>query len=365
MAFDPEKPYDRLPALPPSQNLDTVPVWKAVTGARVAICRLREAAKKLPDQAVLIQTLGLREARFSSEIENIVTTGEEVFDRPAVAHDDFAVKPAVKEVYLYQDALWHGYNAMMRRSRKIDADLMTGLYRIIKQASDGVRARPGTYVGNAYKVIYTPPSGADVILKKLGNLSEFVDAGKGSVAAAMDPLVRMAVAHYQFEAIHPFHDGNGRVGRVISVLQLIHDDLLDVPILYLSKYILETKNEYYDRLLRVTRDGDWEGWVLYMLRGVESTANETSEVIDAIGLAMRLFSEKLKRDLPGFYSRELVESCFKRGYIKATDLEADKICGKTTAYTYLNAMVEAGLLETAKRGRTTYYVNRRMLLEIE
>lgn len=367
MSFDRDRPYDDLPDLPPA-DVETKAVLKAAIRARVAVERLREAGGKIPSQHLVLQTLGLREAKASSEIENIVTTSDEVYKAPAVdTKDDYAGStPGAKEVYRYRDALYHGVNRLKRDSRPLDTTLLEELFRIVKQAGaeEGVR-RKGVYVGSAkFGPVYTPPEGRELLTAKLSALGDFIHAAPGTPAAELDPLVRVALAHYQFEAIHPFADGNGRVGRILAVLMMIAEGLIDEPVIYLSGVILDGKFEYYQRLMAVTEKGEWEAWVLYFLNAIEKSAEDATGVIRNIGLVIDFFAERLRTTHPGIYSRELVELCFRKAYLRPEDIEKAGIAGKTQAYDYLRRLVESGLLGEEKSGKRTLYVNRRLLAEI-
>jgi Fic family protein len=367
MSFDRNRPYDELPDLPP-EGVETKAVLKAVIRARVAVERLREAGGKIPNQHLVLQTLGLREAKASSEIENIVTTSDEVFKAPAVdTKDDYARStPGAKEVYRYRDALYHGLNRLKRDSHPLDTVLMEELFRIVKQtgAEDGVRRR-GVFIGSAkFGPVYTPPEGHELLTGKLASLGAFIHAAPGTPAAELDPLVRVALAHYQFEAIHPFADGNGRVGRILAVLMMIAEGLIDEPVIYLSGVILDGKFEYYQRLMAVTEKGEWEAWILYFLNAIEKSAEDATGVIRNIGLVIEFFAERLRTTHPGIYSRELVELCFRKAYLRPEDIEKAGIAGKTQSYDYLRRLVESGLLGEEKSGNRTLYVNRRLLAEV-
>lgn len=213
----------------------------------------------MPNQAVLIQSIGLQEAKLSSEIENIVTTNDELYR--AFANKGKKANPHTKEVLCYNDALWHGFDAIKNQNRSLTTNLFEELFQQIKQSNAGVRKTPGTKLAtSAGKVIYTPPEGESILRDKLANLKQFSYAEDG-----IDPLVKLAVVHYQFEAIHPFTDSNGRAGRILNILFLVEQRLLDLPILYLNRYIIENKKAYYSSLLGITEKGDWESWILYML----------------------------------------------------------------------------------------------------
>ena len=279
MNFDPQKPYNDLPALPPHVEVETKTVLKRAIVANRALAELKGQGGIIPNQSMLINSLVLQEAKASSEIENIVTTNDALFR--AMAASEGTVDPATKEVLRYREALWYGYNRVRKKVR-LDADLFVSLVQAIKEDKNGIRNRPGTVIGNPQtrEIIYTPPEGERVIRGKLDDLKKFIHAKD-----SMDPLVKLALSHYQFQAIHPFFDGNGRAGRLINILFLVAHELLDLPVLYMSKYIIDDKPEYYKRLRRVTENGEWESWVLYMLDAIEVTAKSTRQrILDIRGL---------------------------------------------------------------------------------
>jgi len=305
----------------------------------------------LPNQGVLIQAVGLQEAKISSEIENIVTTDDALYR--GFANDGEGSDPKTREVLHYKDALWQGYQWVKRDDMPLTARLFDTLYQVVKQADDSVRRLPGTRLANpAGEIIYTPPEGESVIRDKLANLERFINE-----PSDLDPLVRLAVMHYQFEAIHPFPDGNGRVGRILNILYLISEKLLDVPILYLSRYIIEHKGDYYRGLSGVTEDAKWEAWVLYMLRAVESTAKLTGKRILAI-LELKLAAATTAESvLPKVQVPAILEVVFRHPYCKVKFLEQAGLGSRQTCTKYLRALVGAGLLREQPVWRENYYIN--------
>jgi Fic family protein len=351
MPFDPQKPYNDLPLLPPPVELETRAVLKKAIAANKALAELKGAGELIPDQSLLIQAIGLQEAKLSSEIENIVTTNDELYR--AFADDGQHSTPHTKEVLRYKDALWHGFSSIKTGNRPLSTGLFEELFQIIKETAAGVRRTPGTKLANQQgEVIYTPPEGESVIRDKLANLESFIYADDG-----IDPLVKLAVIHYQFEAIHPFTDGNGRAGRIINILYLIELGLLDIPILYLSRYIIDHKNDYYTGLRRVTESNEWEQWILYLLEAVEQMARATRNKILAIRDLMLVSSELVKKELPKVYSKELMEVLFRLPYCKIRFLEVADIAQRKTASLYLRELERIGLLKGVKEGREVYYLN--------
>lgn len=355
MSFDPHSPYNELPLLPPAQELETKAVLKNAISANKALAELKGAGQLIPDQSVLIQTIGLQEAKFSSEIENIVTTNDELYR--AFADNGQHSNPHTKEVLRYKDALWHGFRAITQANRPLSTRLFEELFQIIKDSTAGVRRTPGTKLANARgEVMYTPPEGEGVIRDKLANLETFIHAQDG-----LDPLVKLAIMHYQFEAIHPFTDGNGRTGRIINLLYLIDAGLLDIPVLYLSGHIIANKNDYYSGLRRVTEDNAWEAWIIYMLEAIEQTARITKARILAIRDMMQANMETVRRELPKVYSKELLELLFRQPYCRIRFLEEAGIAQRKTASLYLRELERIGVLAPVKTGREIYYLNTGLL----
>ncbi|HJW74580.1 MAG TPA: Fic family protein [Thermoleophilia bacterium] len=352
MTFHRDRPHNALPKLPPKAELETKRVLKKLIGARTALAELKETGKLLPNQAVLIQTIGLQEAKLSSEIENVVTTHDALFR--ALADATKPTDPATKEVLAYKDALWRGYHVVKVERRPLSTPLFEELVGTIKGAAIGVRKVPGTKLANtAGEVIYTPPEGEPRLRELLANLEKFIHADD-----ELDPLVRLAVMHYQFEAIHPFSDGNGRTGRILNILFLVEKGLLDIPVLYLSRYILEHKTDYYRGLRAVTEEGAWERWVLYMLDAVESMARLTRERMLAILELLEQTRALVQEQLPKIYSKDLVEALFRYPYTKISFLEQAKLGNRITVTRYLRELVRIGVLEQSKVGRDLYFLNK-------
>jgi Fic family protein len=351
MTNDPLKPYNALPLLPPAQDVESKAVLKACVGARAALAELRTAGQLIPDQRVLIHIIPLLEARGSSEIENIVTTNDELFRQASL--DDGGADPATKEALRYRSALFEGFEAI--KLRPITTGTAIEICRTLKGVGLDIRATPGTTLTNSHtgEVIYTPPEGTDHLRSLLANWERFLNE-----PTELDPVVRMALLHYQFEAIHPFVDGNGRTGRVLNILCLVQDKLLDMPTLYLSRHILTTRGEYYRLLSHVTATGDWEPWVLYMLKAVELTAIWTMHKIRAIRALMDQATELMRTGAPKVYSRELVELLFTKPYCRIADLEERNIAKRQSSSKYLKELVALGMLIEEKSGRDKIYLHR-------
>jgi Fic family protein len=352
MAYDPRIPFNDLPALPPKADVETKAILKRAIAASRALAELKGQGGAIPNQSMLVNSLVLQEAKASSEIENIVTTNDALFR--AMAAGSGVVDPATKEVLRYRESLWQGYNAVKKHAR-LNADLFIRLVQAIKEDRSGIRDRPGTVIANprTREIIYTPPEGERVIRRKLDELDQFIHARD-----EMDPLVKLALSHYQFEAIHPFFDGNGRAGRLINILFLVARDLLDLPVLYMSKYIIDRKPDYYRLLRRVTEYAEWEAWVLYMLEAVENTARLTRQRILDIRALLDDTLAAAKRDLPSrVYSKELIELIFRQPYTKGQFVVDAGLAERKTAADYLQALEAAGILKSQKVGKENLYLN--------
>lgn len=349
--FDPAKPYNDLPPLPPLVGqIETTRILKKCIDARVALAELKQAAELIPNAAVLVNALPLLEARASSEIENIVTTTDKLFEYADM--DEENADAATKEALRYRTALREGSKMVQRRM--LTTDMAIHICSTIKNMELDLRSDSGTTLKNrsSGSVIYTPPVGQQRLQKMLDNWQDFMHR-----ASEIDPLVRMAVQHYQFEAIHPFADGNGRAGRIINILFLVEQGLLDSPILYLSRYIIHNKKDYYRLLLEVTRDQAWEPWILYMLEGVEETCVWTTDKIKAIRELMQHTAEYIQASLPKIYSWELTVALFKQPYCRIGNLVEAKIAKRQTASAYLKQLAEIGVLREQRSGRESLFVH--------
>ncbi|MEY2881255.1 MAG: hypothetical protein RLZZ15_3635 [Verrucomicrobiota bacterium] len=349
MSFNPKQPYNDLPLLPPPGDLETKAVLKRCVAANRALAELKGAGDLIPNQAVLINAIPLQEAKLSSEIENIVTTQDALFQ--AALDESRVTDPATKEVLRYRTALKRGSVAVQAGPFRLT--LLEELCGILRDEPVKFRAGVGVYIGNpaARSVTYTPPVGAAVMRAKLKNLETFLLAEDD-----LDPLVRMAVAHYQFEAIHPFTDGNGRTGRILNILFLLHAGLLRIPVLYLSRHLIQHKAEYYRLLRGVTERGAWEPWLLFVLTGVEETALWTTGRILAIRDLFERTLVRCRAKLPAkVYSKELVEQVFTQPYCKIQFLVDAGIAGRQTASAYLQELEKLGVLRGEKQGRDVIY----------
>jgi len=349
--FDPQKPYNDLPLLPPPAELiENTEILKKCIDARVALAELKQAAELIPNAAVLVNALPLLEARASSEIENIVTTTDKLFEFVDIAEDK--ADAATKEALRYRTALFEGSKMVQRRM--LSMDMAIQICSTIKGLELDIRDDSGTRLSNRKTgaVIYTPPVGQKLLVEKLQNWADFMQQSTN-----IDPLVRMAVQHYQFEAIHPFTDGNGRTGRIMNILFLQQQGLLNSPILYLSRHIIQNKGEYYRLLNDVTHNQAWQAWVMYMLDGVEQTCIWTTDKIKAIRELMQHTSQYMQKQLPKTYSWELVEVLFKQPYCRINNLVAARVAKRQTASVYLKQLCDIGVLREVKSGRETLFVH--------
>ena len=349
--FDPKQPHNGLVDLPPPPALiETREILKKCINARVALAELKQAAELIPNAAVLVNVLPLLEARASSEIENIVTTTDKLFEFADIAENK--ADPATKEALRYRTALFEG-SKMVRRGM-LTIDMAIQICSTIKGLELDIRDDTETKLSNRRtgEVIYTPPVGQKLLQRKLENWADFMHENDD-----IDPLVRMAVQHYQFEAIHPFTDGNGRTGRILNILFLVEQGLLDSPILYLSRHIIQNKSDYYRLLLNITYNQAWGEWIMFVLNGVEETCIWTTDKIKAIRELMKHTSQYVQRQLPKSYSWELVEALFKQPYCRINNLVAAGIAKRQTASVYLKQLADIGVLKEIKSGRETLFVH--------
>jgi Fic family protein len=347
--FNPVVPYDDLPLLPPRAELETKAVLRQALNAMRALAELKGVGGLIPDQAILINAIPLQEAKLSSEIENIVTTQDELF---RAAGDESTVKdPQTKEVLRYRTALRQGYEALKRE--QLSLNMIRQVCATLRGESVDFRGKDDqVHIGNRAtgRVTYTPPRGGRGLTVKLRNLESYLLSPDQP-----DPLIRMAVGHYQFEAIHPFTDGNGRTGRILNILYLLHKGILEIPVLYLSRFIIRNKQEYYRSLRQVTEDGAWEQWVMYMLHGVEETSLWTIGRIRAIRTLLDSTIDLFRREAPQVYSKELMELIFRQPYCKIQFLVEAGIAERKTASVYLQKLERIGILNGGKIGREMVY----------
>ena len=332
-------------------RFDTPPILKRLASASRALAELKGVAASIPNQSILINTLGLQEAKDSSEIENIVTTHDELFKDEVLP--EALASQAAKEVLRYRQALHLGYR-LVRDSGLITANHIIEIQAELERNNAGFRKLPGTALKTgAGKTVYTPPQDPAEIVTLMSDLERFINDGE---RFPVDPLIRMALIHHQFESIHPFYDGNGRTGRILNVLYLVKEGLLDVPVLYLSSHIVRTKTDYY-RLLQTVRDTDaWEDWVLYLLEAVEETAGQTINTIHAIKSALFDYKHRIRAGFK-FYSQDLINNLFMHPYTKIEFVQRDLKVSRLTATKYLDTLAEEGFVQKHKVGRHNYYVN--------
>ncbi|WP_019742684.1 protein adenylyltransferase Fic [Neisseria meningitidis] len=353
--WKPNIPYNDLPPLPPKQDIESKTILKRCIAARASLARLKQAAELIPNQAMLINTLPVMEARASSEIENIVTTTDKLFQ--SLQMDTERQDPATKEALQYRTALFAGYESLTSRPLCTQTAIM--VCNAIKHPYEmAIRKTGGTALkgGNSGNVVYTPPEGEETIHGKLANWERFIHE-----SGDLDPLIIMAAAHYQFEAIHPFTDGNGRTGRILNSLLLIEKGLLDLPILYLSRYIIENRADYYRLLLGVTERQDWESWIIYILDGVADTADWTVAKIDAIRRLFEQTRQHIRTHAQGIYTHELVNLLFEQPYTRIANLEAAGIAKRQTASKYLKELSDIGVLQEIAIGRDKLFIHPRLM----
>ncbi len=352
-AWRPDAPYNALPDLPPAVDLESKLVLKQCIPARAALAGLKQAAELIPNQSMLINTLPLLEAQASSEIENIVTTTDKLFQFQNVGE---RADPATREALRHSTALLDGYRAL--KKHPLNTRTAEQVCTRIKGIQMQVRRIPGTALASDRDgaVVYTPPAGEDLLRRKLANWERFLHE-----AREIDPLVRMAVGHYQFEAIHPFSDGNGRTGRVLNTLYLIGEELLTLPILYLSRYFIASKADYYRLLLDVTREQAWEPWILYVLKGVQGTAVWTTQKIAAIRELQATTIGHVKKAAPKIYSRELVDLIFELPYCRIQNVVEKEIAERQAASRYLKHLVEIGVLKEIAVGREKLFIHPKLM----
>ncbi len=348
------QPYNILPPLPPQANLDAPEILKAAIAANRSLAELKGKAESLPNPAILVNSIVVQEAKASSEIENVVTTNDKLY--MALTAKDQKTDPQTKEVLRYRQALWEGFNRL--KKGEFNVTLFTHLMKVIKETEAGIRDDSNTVIANpnTQKIIYWPPEGKELISNLLKNLESYANADDET-----DPLIKMAVIHYQFEAIHPFEDGNGRAGRILNILYLIHQRLLLQPVLYLSDYIISHKPDYYRLLREVTEKNAWEPWIIFMLRAVKITADRTMQRIDEIRNLLDETLEEARQKLPGrVYSKELIELLFEQPYCKVKFLVDRDLAKRQTAAEYLKELESAGILQSKQAGREKLYLNVRL-----
>ena len=336
-------------------DLKTPRILEALNEASRSLAELKGFANSIPNQHILINAITINEAKDSSAIENIVTTHDSIYK---VLTESGFKEEAAKEVVDYRSAIWHGYE-IIKEKGFISTNVLVELQRIIEPNKSGIRKTPGTNLVNSKtdEIIYTPPQAESEIRDLLKNLEDYIN----DCSDEIDPLIKMALIHYQFETIHPFYDGNGRTGRMLNVLYLVLNNLLDSPILYLSNYINKNKSTYYKLFIEFREKDNYEDWIIYILKGIEETAKNTIELIKQIQIEMESYKQEFIAKLPKIYSDELLDSLFFEVYTKINYIEDRCNVTRQTAATYLNSLVEAGLLEYEKVGRESIYKNIRLI----
>jgi Fic family protein len=362
---DRNEPWNNLPLLPIHKELyHTVEVHEQLGRAKEALALLAGRSVAIPNPALLINSITLQEAKDSSAIENVFTTDDDLYQAFSDQKFDDTVSAATKEVLRYREAIWQGWT-YLQEHEAFDMTYFVNLYREIKETRDGIRPpfastyiRQGGSGPNAGKRVYTPPKDEGVLEDKLSNLIKFLNDDS---IPPYEPLLKMAIAHFQFEAIHPFRDGNGRAGRILNIHYISWADLLELPILYLSRYIIEHKQEYYDTLTGVSQRGDWESWLLYMLRAVESTARLTYQKVNDILNAKQAVLNAVESETSFQRPDQLVDAIFTQPFTKVNHLTDEDIYAENTARSYLNELAEMGVLEKKQIKGRHYYRN----LELE
>ena len=351
----------QIPNLPLIIDVETKAVLKQLARSNRALAELKGVAGTIPNENILISSLTLQEAKDSSSVENIITTQDDLY-RADLAIKDFTVSPAAKEVQNYREAIFHGFQ-LVRQHKLLTNNNIISIQNVLKHTKGGFRVTPGTCLKrDDGMIIYEPPQHPEDIVRYMGNLEAFINTPDLS---DVDPLVKMAIIHHQFESIHPFSDGNGRTGRIVNILYLVINDLLDLPILYLSRFITHNKREYY-RLLQAVRDcgadnaKEWEEWILFILKGVEETSIETTAMIKAISKMMADYKAVLKPLFGTTYKHELLNNLFFHPYTKIEFVCHDMGVQRKTGAKYLDMIVAAGLLNKIKIGRENYYINERL-----
>lgn len=343
-----------LKMLPPMIELETKHVLKQLARSHRSLAELKGFFDMIPNKNILINAITINEAKDSSEIENIITTHDELFK--TMSRENYE-SPAAKEVMNYRSAIWKGYQ-LVKENEFLTTNIIVEIQTIIEPNKGGIRKLPETVLKNQVtgEVIYTPPSGNQEIIALLANLEQYINHDFDNI----DLLIKLAVIHYQFESIHPFYDGNGRVGRIINVLYLTLKDLLDSPILYLSKFIIRNKSAYYQLLQEVTVEGKWEKWILFILQGIEETADETLMLVKEMNQLLEQTAKEIMEKLPNIYSRELVDLIFFELYTKITYIENGLDVSRKTAAKYLSMLEKEGILVSEKIGRERIYLNEKL-----
>jgi Fic family protein len=349
--IDNEKPFNTLPLLPPSAKIETVKVLRQLVSASSVIAELKGISKMLPNPTILLNAVILKEARASSEIENVITTQDKLYQ--ALSTKGTQADSSTKEVLRYREAMLYGFQFIQKKGF-LSTNAIIEIQKILEENAAGIRKLPGTALRNAAtgKVIYTPPDNIDSINQLMKNLEKYLNEPDDT-----SPLIKMAIQHYQFESIHPFYDGNGRTGRIINILYLILNDILESPILFLSEYIIENKSEYYRLLQEVRTKGNWEAWIIYILKGVEQMAAATIQQVKDINQLFTKTQELAKKKAPKAYSKELIELLFEHPYCKSEYLVDRLSISRLTASKYLKEFEKIKILQSKQVWKETLYIN--------
>ncbi len=351
--FKPDMPYNDLPLLPPKKSkVETIKILRQESKSAVALAELKGLAKTLPNPNILINSIVLKEAKASSEIENVITTHDKLYQ--ALTLKNITVDKDTKEVLRYREALFVGQKYIQQKGF-LNTNSIVEVQRELEENDAGLRKLPGTALKNEVtgEIIYTPPDNQEAIQKLMKNFDEFINADDDDLPV----LVKLAIQHYQFESIHPFYDGNGRTGRIINMLYLFMKGLLDSPILFLSGYITKHKASYYQLLQEVRTLGNWEEWILFMLKGIEQTSLDTTKQIEQINKLFDAAASKAKKEAPKVYSKELIELLFMHPYSKIEYVVKALEVERKAASRYLKSMEEAGILKSEIKGKETIYIN--------
>ncbi len=348
-----------IPLLPLSYDLETKAILKQLNNANRRLAELKGVAMTIPNENILVSTLTLQEAKDSSEVENIVTTQDDLYKNASELYSDYAINAATKEVLNYREALQHGFR-LVKEKGVLTSSVIREIQKLLEHNSAGFRSIPGTTLKSSDgKTVYTPPQNRTEILNYMDNLESFIN---NDDISELDPLIKLAIIHHQFESIHPFYDGNGRTGRIICVLFLVLTGRLDLPILYLSRYITHNKKKYYE-LIQDIRDknsdnaDEWEAWILFILKGIEETAIETTRLVKGISKLMADFKSVLRPKFGKQYRHELLNNLFFHPYTKVEFLEKELMISRVTAQRYLSLLMETGLIDRVKIGKAYYYIN--------
>jgi Fic family protein len=351
-----EAPY-RLPKLPPKrEKVETIEILRSANKAALAIAELKGIAQTIPNQTMLINAVVLQEAKDSSEIENIITSTDELYE--ALSSNKSQTNSEIKEVVNYRRSIFIGYEIVKKQGFLRVNDIIKIQQDLIENNA-GIRSTPGTVLKNDQtgEVVYTPPQDKAQIEELLTNFINHFN----ETDAELSPLINLAILHYQFESIHPFYDGNGRTGRILNILYLILNDLLEIPILYLSSYIIKNKGEYYTRLNAVNKNDEWENWILYILKAVEVTSKQTIAQIQSIRELLKLTIKNVRENAPKIYSKELVENIFEQPYTKIEYITTKLGVERKAASRYLRKFKEIGILESKKVGKEVIYINKELI----